>query len=101
MNVKIVFPTELRLNFMSLQQQEAVFSKKKKKKKKKKNPNKPRETPPVIMRSENFFQGVGEEMNLKIFSPTKIRLNLMPQKKQDFFFRKKKKKKKKAHMNLQ
>lgn len=29
MNINIVFPTELTLNFMSLQQQEAVFSKKK------------------------------------------------------------------------
>lgn len=33
MNINIVFPTELTLNFMSLQQQAAVFSKNKKIKK--------------------------------------------------------------------
>ena len=57
MNVKIVFPTELRLNFMSLQQQEAVFSKKKKKKK---SPYEPSVTHPVIMRSEYFSQELVE-----------------------------------------
>lgn len=77
MNINIVFPTELTLNFMSLQQQEAVFSKKK--------PMWTFSNPSSDYEIQIFFSGVGGdkaelkgELILDLSGGLKIHVNVAP-----------------------